>query len=514
MSYDYSLGTFFSRVAAAYPGRPGIFPAGKPSVSFADLEALSNRFAYFLIDRGVERGQVVGIFHDKTPAFFALMLACLKIGAIYVNLDPDSPLARIEKILDCADPVVIAGSGVLRMEFDLPLLDIHRIEKQESFRVLADTLPEESSRVLDSDPAYLMFTSGSTGDPKGAVISHRAVMNFIAWSREQFRITDEDILTNLNPMFFDNSVFDFYASLFNGAGLVPISAALVKNPRKVVKAVEQTGCTIWFSVPSMLVYMLRMRALEKGDTPSLRSIVFGGEGFPKDSLRKLHALVSTCVELVNVYGPTECTCICSAYRVQMEDYERSELLPLGYIAPNFDYAVLGDQDEPVAPGSVGELCLKGPNVGLGYYRNPEQTAYAFVQNPGHRDYRDIFYRTGDLVFVDPQSGYLHFTGRKDHQIKKMGYRIELEEIEVALGSLAGVAETGCVYLVDLRSVGRIIAFAAGERIVSEALLNQLRELIPSYMIPDRLHVVAELPKNRNGKIDRPALKDWVLKMEE
>lgn len=514
MRYIHSLGTLFSHVSSLNSDKLAVHYNNDTSITYSGLERLSNRFAHWLLGKGVERGQVVGIFHDKTPHCFALMLGCLKIGAVYVNLDPDSPLARLTKILTTASPVLLAGDESCSELMDFPYLDVHKASEEAVFQCLPESMPEETFHVLGSDPAYLMFTSGSTGDPKGAVISHDAVMNFIDWSRAEFQISENDILTNLNPMYFDNSVFDFYATLFNGATLAPISAQDLKNPRLAIRAVAHAGCTIWFSVPSLLVYILKMRALEKGDLPQLRAIVFGGEGFPKESLRRLHELFDDSVGLINVYGPTECTCICSAYQVRDEDYANPDLLPLGHIAANFGYHILTDEDCPASPGEVGELCLYGPNVGLGYYCNPEQTSRSFVKDPLLQSYPVTMYRTGDLVFTDQASGLLRFAGRKDNQIKKMGYRIELEEIEVAIGSLAGVAEVGCVYSLDSRSVGRITAFVAGECLHNELLLKELRTLLPNYMIPDQLEIIDGLPKNRNGKVDRRALKRRMKAEEE
>jgi D-alanine--poly(phosphoribitol) ligase subunit 1 len=348
-----------------------------------------------------------------------------------------------------------------------------------------------------------MFTSGSTGTPKGAVISHANVLNFVSWTQDRFGIGSKDILSNANPMYFDNSVFDFYSAIFSGASLVPISSEQVRDPRELVEIVNNSGCTVWFSVPSLLVYLLTTRALRASDFPSVRKIIFGGEGFPKRRLKQLYDLFGERAELENVYGPTECTCICSAHTIGPSDFaDMKALAPLGFLAPNFDYEIL-----PQAPGQeAGELFLRGPNVGLGYFNDPARTARAFIQNPAHHRISDIGYHTGDLVRRDAD-GRLHFIGRLDFQIKHLGYRIELEEIEAALGSMPEVQECAVVYRELGDGLGEIVGFAALATPKSpEELIRGVAEIIPSYMVPKRVMVLDRLPKNAAGKIDRIALK--------
>jgi D-alanine--poly(phosphoribitol) ligase subunit 1 len=234
----------------------------------------------------------------------------------------------------------------------------------------------------------------------------------------------------------------------------------------------------------------------------VRKIIFGGEGFPKQKLKQLYELFAERAGLENVYGPTECTCICSAHTIGPPDFVDMEATAtLGFLAPNFDYEILFTSEAR----DVGELFLRGPNVGLGYYNDPDRTAMVFVQNPTHRRFADVGYRTGDLVRRDA-SGRLHFVGRTDFQIKHMGYRIELEEIEAALSSLAEVNECAVIYRKLGEGLGEIVGFAALARPrAPEELIRDVAEIIPPYMVPKRLTVLNSLPKNANGKIDRVAL---------
>jgi D-alanine--poly(phosphoribitol) ligase subunit 1 len=351
-----------------------------------------------------------------------------------------------------------------------------------------------------------MFTSGSTGFPKGAVMTHANVLNLIDWSEETFSINCDDVLTNVNPLYFDNSVFDFYSSLFSGAMLVPLTKAEVSDPKLLVEKIDEARCTLWFSVPSLLMFLQALKATDGKHLSSIRRFVFGGEGYPKAKLKALYDTYSSNSVFFNVYGPTECTCICSSYRVTKDDFHDLQgIPPLGHLAENFEYLIMGDNGEPVADGESGELCLLGPNVGRGYYNDPQLTALSFVQNPMNDKFIDIMYRTGDLVRLDPVDGKLYIEGRKDNQIKHMGYRIELEEIEAALHCLNYVSEAAVLHT-NANGLSRIVAVVAGNHSFDEEQMrHDLRQLVPNYMVPSVFHREEMLPKNSSGKVDRRQL---------
>lgn len=238
----------------------------------------------------------------------------------------------------------------------------------------------------------------------------------------------------------------------------------------------------------------------------MRCVVFGGEGYPKGELKRLFDLFQPAAKLVNVYGPTECTCICSAHTIAESDFLDMQGLPmLGRLAPNFGFLLLSEDRREVMPGEVGELCLLGPQVGLGYYNDPVRTAEAFAPNPLCGPFAERMYRTGDLVRQD-RRGMLWFVGRRDNQIKHMGYRIELEEIEAALNALPDVTQAAAVYQRIREQHGRIVAFVASSApICEESVKAGLRDRLPDYMIPAYVDVMQDLPKNANGKVDRKAL---------
>jgi D-alanine--poly(phosphoribitol) ligase subunit 1 len=509
--YTPNLGTAFAEIAAQYGANVAILQDEHP-VTYDELDDLSGRIASWLVSSALVPGDVVAIFHDKSSVAYAIMLACLKCGVAYANIDTTSPTRRIAKMLETAAPkILFYGNGHISQVYGLNELQAGNWEAVDysTAGFMANVAKQEKYQCLRQPcgniPAYIMFTSGSTGFPKGAVISHQNVLNFIAWGITCIGIDECDVLSNINPMHFDNSVFDFYLSLFSGAALVPIDAEETRNPRLMIKQLEKAGCTVWFSVPSMLVYVLRMRALGEGDLSGLQKVVFGGEGFPKNQLKKLYQLLGQRVELINVYGPTECTCICSMHRVVQSDLADSGLLPLGPMADNFKGIVVDSHLQRVPDGEIGELLIGGPNVGLGYYRDAERTEAAFIQNPTHNAYRDIMYRSGDLVRWDSTNSLYWFVGRKDHQIKRMGYRIELEEIEAAINALDGVDEAACIGLEN--EIGTQIVACVCSRLPESNLVDQLRRMIPGYMMPNTFKFYEHLPKNQNGKIDRLALKE-------
>ena len=509
--YSYNLGSRFSEISRQFSLKIALQLSKEEQVTYAELDKVSGKIASWLDKRGVVAGDVIAIFHNKTCLPYAIMLACLKIGVIYTNLDTTSPVQRVKKIVKSSNPKIIFHSNNHSNCID-ELMKLmpdkwvgYNYSEQEFCKEFEEMeITDINHRVTGNMPAYIMFTSGSTGHPKGVVIPHSNILNFIDWGLQEVGCTENDVFSNINPMHFDNSVFDFYLSLFTGATLVPINEELGKNPRQMVKYIEQNQCSIWFSVPSMLVYVLKLRALSAADLPKMRKIIFGGEGFPKNHLRKLYQILGKRVELINVYGPTECTCICSLYRLQEADLIKDELLPLGPMGPNFSGFAIDDNLKKIENGEVGELLICGPNVGLGYYRETKKTDGAFIQNPIHKNFRDIVYRSGDLVKWDKNRGSFLFVGRKDNQIKRMGYRIELEEIETALNGIEDVDEAACVCVGQQDNV-RIFACVVSH-LNELSLSSRLGEIIPIFMMPNEFRFYGNLPKNQNGKIDRVVLK--------
>ncbi|HEY1975422.1 MAG TPA: amino acid adenylation domain-containing protein [Candidatus Baltobacteraceae bacterium] len=513
-TYRYNAGSAFAEQVAKAPARPALKMAGGSSVSYGDLNTLANRIAGVFRRRGVNRHDVVGIVHTKTPSSYAAMLAALKIGAAYVNLDDQNPPARLERIFSTARPKVVCAEALSApmhqavTHAGISVLEWSGEGVPSELSSAGTAEPDDCGDVTGADPAYIMYTSGSTGVPKGACMTHANVLNFGAWCGSRFGIGPDDVLTNVNPMYFDNSVFDFYGAMLNGASIAPVTRETLANPADALSQVEEAGCTIWFSVPSLLIYLSTVKLLSPNRLPAIRSFVFGGEGYPKPELAKLFKTYGQRAKLINVYGPTECTCICSAWDVRPEDLANPDgLVTLGPVTENFSMLVL-DEERGVSPGEIGELCLLGPQVGLGYVNDPERTASAFVRSPLNNRWYEKMYRTGDLVRLSTDGRSLDFVGRKDNQIKHMGYRIELEEIESALNRITGVTQSAVVQKAGRREQKILVAYVAAEKPLAEdRLRSELQDLLPPYMIPQRFEIREALPKNSNGKVDRVALRN-------
>lgn len=514
--YHYNLGTLFAERATTAGDKPALcYEAG--SISYRRLADQVDQLSAMLLRHGYVRGEVIAIAHNKAALSYALMLAALRLGVAYVNIDTASPQARNGHIVKiCAARTIfvddeehlsamralaasVGANAVLLSETDLePLTEHDRLQQAAAM-----------AQVDGACIAYIMFTSGSTGLPKGVAVTHQNLIHFIHWGIERFEISDEDNFANLSPMYFDNSVFDFYIALFSGASLTPIHRKLLNAPAALIAYIESMACTIWFSVPSLLIYVIAMKALTVSSLSTIRYIVFGGEGYPKIELIKLYRMFKGRAKLVNVYGPTECTCICSAYDLSDDDFlELTGLPPLGRLNPNFDHLILDDDG---LAADLGELCLIGPNVASGYFNDPDRSAASFITLTEPERFMKRMYRTGDLVRRD--AGNLFFIGRKDNQIKHLGYRIELEEVEHGLAKLHGVIQAAVIYQRSGTAYGKLIGFVSASEALDEATLRrQLADHVPDYMVPSRIVVTDNLPKSANGKIDRQNLAALLMSM--
>ena len=502
---DYNLGLCFQRVVDQSPTAPAIFCSGR-RYDFRELNRMANRLARWSMGHGIVRGQLVFLELPKSIEAYALAIACLKLGAPYAFLDPDSPAERAGLTIDnCRPAMVISGrDGPGRR---VALADA--AQRDALFREIEGfdgANLRETGLITGSDPAYVMFTSGSTGEPKGVVIPHQGALGLVHWAGNDLGIGPGERLTNVNPLFFDNSIFDLYGGLLNGASIVALDALKGRAPAELVAEITQGGCTFFFAVPTLFMHLDSMRLLTPEKLPSVKRFMFGGEGFPLARLRRFHDAFAGKAQLINCYGPTETSCICSCFAIAESVFDTEDgLAPLGRLNPNFTCRIFDEALQPVAPGEAGELWLGGPGVGLGYINRPEEAAERFRQDPLITGYRSILYRTGDLVREDPETGVLRFQGRCDNQVKLRGYRVELEEIDHALVSVPGVVRALAVVLEGNNGSKRLIAAYSGERVDEADLLARCRSCLPSYMIPSRFVWLEALPVNANGKADRRAV---------
>ncbi|MBV8490137.1 MAG: amino acid adenylation domain-containing protein [Candidatus Eremiobacteraeota bacterium] len=509
-SYRYNVALAFREVVNRHADRPALtFPGGK-TIAYRDLDRLVNKFAAVFARRGLAPRDVLGIVHTKSLECYAAMLAALKLGAAYLNLDERNPAPRLEHIFSTARPKLVfatSASSVVRetaAKASCELLELGDAGFAADLASAGGDEPAQIALAIGNDPAYVIYTSGSTGKPKGAILTHDNLLRFCEWSIDRFAIEPTDVLTGLNPMYFDGSVFDFYAAVLSGASMVPI--ARDTNPAALLNAVDRAQCTTWFSVPSMLLQLETLKLLTPDRLPAIRQILTIGEVYPKPELRKLYATYGSRSTIVNTYGPTECTVFCSAWDVREEDFaDLKGSVPLGPIAPNCSALIL-TEGRRAAPGEIGELYVMGAQVGLGYINDPERTDKAFVTNPLNERWRERAYKTGDLVRFAADDQTIEYVGRADYQIKHMGYRIELEEIEAAINEIEGVVQSAVLHKADRSGMKVITAYVAGAQTLSKpALRERLALVLPSYMIPQRIDLRPALPQNANGKIDRVAL---------
>jgi D-alanine--poly(phosphoribitol) ligase subunit 1 len=481
-------------------------------VTFRELEDDALRCASWLATlapNGLREGQVVALQMPKVRATFALWLACLRQGLVYSFLDERNPAGRTAQILERLRPSLLVTTTDASNAFGVTV----RLSDGEApwQNVARSDLP--AGRVHGLSPAYVMFTSGSTGEPKGAVIPHQGISSLMRWIQRWIPSPADERFSNLNPLHFDNSVFDLYCGLLNGATLVPVDTGALHNPLAWAQALRRGRATVAFAVPTLFMTLDRLRLLSPESLPDLRVCLFGGEGFPIDALRRFHAAFAGRARLVNVYGPTETSCICSSLEVDAPSLAAAAngFVSLGRMHDDFTHAILDDNQHPVARGDTGELWIGGSNVGLGYFANPEETARRFRQDPQQNLYRATWYRSGDLVREDAD-GLLWFQGRTDNQVKVRGHRIELEEIDLALEALPQVLRAVAVVVTGADGPEIQAAVSGREPISLEAIGAHCAGALPAYMRPARIVQLDTLPENANGKVDRRAARELLERL--
>lgn len=513
-----NLGALFEAIVSKYNDHDAIVYADGRKLTYSALNDISKRVGSKLRSLGFVKGDRILISGDKSPLMFASIIAALKIGVIYSIYDSDIPGARLKQIVQICGPRVLVGSSqehfAVAKECGVDSVLFSELEAESQVTEPNIVLSKDDSP-CGVDIAYIVFTSGSTGAPKGAAMSNSNVLALIDWSLNEFSFGPGEILTNLNPCYFDNFVFDFYSSVFTGATIAPFTKDELRNPLQLVNSIYELGCTSWFSVPSLLIYLDAMKVFSKANFSKLRRFIFGGEGYPKSKLLTLYNSYKASIAFYNVYGPSECTCIASCYKVSDADFEESDgFLPIGSLIQNFDYFIVNEKLEILPENEKGELCLAGPAVGLGYFNQPELTARSFVlreQIQGQSGQHSV-YLTGDIVSFNSFDKKLYIYGRKDNQIKHMGHRIELEDIENALMQLSYITQACCIH--NYRNgISRITAFLA---VATECMISKVKAdlsmLLPGYMMPTHFRVLSELPKNKNGKVDRVELANCVEKL--
>lgn len=488
------------------------------TLTYQELDTNADRWAQHLQVQGIEPGDRVGIYLDKSLEAVVAIFAILKVGAVYVPLDPTSPSKRIAFLIDnCQMKGLVTNekklAGIQSELSSLPICVVLVEYDNAQFNIGTVSIPHMLDLPRDvrygnrtyagNDLAYILYTSGSTGQPKGVMISQRAALAFIDWAMEYTGLQPGDRVASHAPFHFDLSIFDLFATIKAGATVVLVPPEFSIFPRNLADWIAQQAITVWYSVPSVLTRLVLQGGLERHAFTHLRHILFAGEVFPITYLRQLqHAIPHA--QYHNLYGPTE-TNVCTAYRVGLLPDDQIAPVPIGQACAGCELLVVNDRGAPCAPGEVGELLVGGATVMSGYWELPEQTARAFASSPVRPHVK--FYRTGDLVVQD-QTGNLHFCGRRDTQVKSRGYRIELGEIEAILHLHPAVAQAIVIGVPD-DELGNllkaIVVTHEGQTVTPPELTRFCAEHLPTYMVPHTIAFRSHLPTTATGKVDRNQL---------
>ena len=515
----YILQQYLTESAKTRGDHPAVWARGR-TLTYRELDQRSNQLANFLRERGIKKGDRIGIFFPKAVESLVAMFGALKAGAVYVPLDPNQPADRISYIIsNCGIRGLITTDERLKLlapeiipsvEFALLTHEFaggaprnNALPWSDLDRQSSSTSPELQSTTTDL--AYILYTSGSTGRPKGVMLSHQNALTFTEWCSDTFHITGEDRMSNHAPLHFDLSVFDVYNSIKAGATVYMVPDEIAVFPASLANWIEQQKITVWYSVPSALVYLVLHGRISGEKFRHLRTILFAGEVFPQKYLKQLAEMLPN-IELYNLYGPTE-TNVCTYYQVDRAKLPGMDKLPIGRACANTEVFAVDDKDNFVGVGGVGELFVRGPSVTPGYWGDPEKTQKMCVPNKFQRNFEEKMYRTGDLVSPDENGDY-YFLGRRDNQIKSRGYRIELGEIEAALLSHPGVCEAAVIAVPDEEIGNRIRAFVYPHQtgtLTAVDLQQHCATRVPKYMIPETIDLREALPKTSTGKIDRVRL---------
>ncbi|MGD1102106.1 MAG: AMP-binding protein [Terriglobia bacterium] len=522
MDSHRALWTGFYRSAERYPERPALMVADRV-FTYAEIRETACRIAATIQSSShYSTTPLTAVFAYRSLTAFAGVLGSLLAGNGYVPLNRTFPVDRTQVMFqssDCRSIVVDAASlpqlDKLLDGAEKPILVIlPEVTDIGSFREhwpkhmivgstdLASAAHWREPSVNPDAIAYLLFTSGSTGIPKGVIVAHRNVISFLDYMVDRYQVTEKDRFSQMFELTFDASILDMFACWERGAWLCCPSQKTLINPGKFL---QETELTIWCSVPSTAVFMKRLGMLKSNQYPSLRLSLFGGEPLPVSSAEAWLAAAPNSV-LENLYGPTELTIACTLYRWdprRSPAESESGIVPIGYPYPGMNVLVADEKLKEVRPGQEGELLMNGPQMSPGYWKEPEKTATAFVVPPGKND---VYYRTGDRVRRPDGDGPLTHLGRIDFQVKILGNRAELGEVEEVVRKACGSDGVVAVgWPATPSGCGGVEVFIEGEREDVEQLRNSVASKLPDYMVPRRFHFMRSLPRNQNDKLDRAAM---------
>lgn len=496
---------YLEHTAARLPDKAAFFD-DKKIITFRELRNLS-------LNLSLEIENAIGASHrpvliclPKAAESIIAFMGTLYSGNFYTPTDQRFPKEKLAAIADALKPAAVIGNTAgmhkikeIKLLRALPFINIEHIDQGISARDSGRLI----ERILDTDPVYVFFTSGSTGVPKGVIINNHNIIDYIDWACEKFDIHEHTVMGNQSPFYFDISTQDIYAALKTGASLGIIPSQYFAFPVKALEFISRNKINFLYWVPSAYIHIANLKLLDEYPLPDVRLMMFGGEVMPVKHLHYWQEHLTGLKTVINVYGPTEATVNCTYY-IADRTFSEDEALPLGSACGNTGLLVLDENDREILPDKKnvpGELCVYGSSLSAGYWMDNEKTAEKFIPNPLNHSYRQTIYRTGDLVFYNDR-GELAFAGRKDFQIKHLGFRIELGEIETAAGKLDGVENVLADYHTGKKE---IVMFYQGN-IDKNALQEILYGILPKYMVPTIYYKLDRFPYNDNGKTDRMALR--------
>lgn len=480
------------------------FKCETEGLTFSEVYATARSIGSFLADKGYYKAPVC-VFMKKHPNTIATFFGAVYGGCYYIPLDDEMPGHRIELILNSLDSgamICDKATAEIAKEFNFKG-EIFCFEDICDYKINEDALISIRDAQLDIDPIYIVFTSGSTGVPKGVMACHRSVIDYIEELCAVLKFDENSVFGNQTPLYFDACLKEIIPTIKYGATTVLIPKQLFMFPIKLVEFLNEYEINTLCWVVSALTMISAFRTFDKVKPLYLKTIAFASEVFPIKQFNIWKSVLPNC-RFINLYGPTETTGICCYYEVDRE-FSEDETLPIGRPFKNTEIILLNDKDELAGVGEQGEICIRGTRLTLGYYKNPEKTAEAFVQNPLNKLYPELIYRTGDLGKLNDR-GELTFMSRKDFQIKHMGHRIELGEIEVIINMHESVNTACCIFDNDKK---KIVLYYVGDVETGE-IAAFAKEKLPRYMVPNVIKQLDTMPLTPNGKINRNLLKEMYI----
>lgn len=497
MNMQKSVIEYLALTAQKYPDKIAV----KDSVNAISFSELLN--SGYIIASEIISGQVrknpIGVYISKGCKAIQAFAGINISGNFYVPLDTKSPVSRVQSIIDVLESEIIITDKEnyekLKTIFNKNILIIEDVLAQN--KIDYSICNEVDNLQIDTDPVYSIFTSGSTGAPKGVVISHKSVIDYIDWAVDTFKIESSAIIGNQAPFYFDNSTLDIYLMYATGATLVIIPEENFIFPAKLVDFLNNEKISFVFWVPFVLINVANLDIFSKKTPLYLKDVFFAGEVMPNKHLNYWRKYLPAC-RYANLYGPTEITVDCTYYIVERE-FADNEPLPIGFPCRNSDVLILNESKKIAGINEHGELCVRGTSLALGYYNDWEKTNNAFIQNPLNNHYPEFIYCTGDVVYKN-NYGEIMYVGRKDSQIKHNGYRIELGEIETAILGSKMIDNCCVIYNSTLKKI--VLFYQTSQELNMVEFRKFISNHIPKYMIPSEYNKVDILKQNSNGKIDR------------